>query len=350
MVWDYAIDGPQHRIIFLDSRTCRELPQRDNLRKLSCGLLDDAATQAQLASQKPPDGQLAIVVAATPYVSLPGIDNAVAGLAFHYSPEYLDNETWVGNAAAYRRVGDVFLDFKRVLVLSGDVHYGFGATLDMVDGERSGRLVQFCCSSLRKQDEHTPLPGKVKAWLAPSEIKTQHAVADLDHAAVRSWIDKWRQSRQDTPEGEAGQARIDVTEWVVEMEVLDLLMRAKKNPAFEQRFLDADVPFMRDLQDYLRELLSTRRHRIQTLYDSRDAALRGTSADSDDEDKYTRAAVGYCNVGVVTFEGSGADPRSARQTLYWETSKSRDALDRAPALATTMCEASLVPLPPAEVQ
>ncbi|MFD8075047.1 hypothetical protein ACFV3E_20660 [Streptomyces sp. NPDC059718] len=156
VMWDWTLDGPQHRVIALDTRTHRDYISAGPDK---AGLLTEAEMARQLSANQPTDpAMLAFVIAPAPVTGHPLVEEALQPLmAAAKGSRTADNEAWCVNRNAYeafmRRLGA----FGQVVLLSGDVHYGytnhtayFGAA-----PQAPARIVQLCSSAAKNADTLT---------------------------------------------------------------------------------------------------------------------------------------------------------------------------------------------------
>jgi hypothetical protein len=156
VMWDWTLDGPEHRVIALDTRTHRDYTSAAQDR---AGMLTEAEMARQLSANKPADpATLAFVIAPAPVTGHPLVEEALQPLlAGAEGARAADNEAWAVNRkdfeAFLRRLGA----FGRVVLLSGDVHYGytnhtayFGAA-----PQTPARFVQLCSSAAKNTEAKT---------------------------------------------------------------------------------------------------------------------------------------------------------------------------------------------------
>ena len=178
-VWHYAVDGPRHRVVVLDTRTLRDTggPASTRPPKLLGGTLGD-----QLADGPLTDGrELLIVVSAPPVLgptlfdkvlqplasTVKDMSNAIGSmlkddafdpckklksvLEFTDGDEQRDVEGWAGDEGHQEALLKKLATYPKAVILSGDVHYSSSLTLDYW---RNGvaapsRIVQLTCSGAR---------------------------------------------------------------------------------------------------------------------------------------------------------------------------------------------------------
>jgi hypothetical protein len=174
--FSYAVDGPTHRVVVLDTRTRREYrtPQSPP------GLLSAASLDQQLPAGPLPSGlEVLIVISPAPVLGPPLItdfaqplliskveffagirmkkqqrdEEAQSGIPGGRVPgsDRWDLEQWHVNPEAFERLLDRLSTYPRVVVLAGDVHYGAAFTLayERRAPSRVSRIVHFTCSAMR---------------------------------------------------------------------------------------------------------------------------------------------------------------------------------------------------------
>ena len=139
--WHWSIDGPRHRVIALDTRTRRSFRSR----YLPAGLLSPKALAEQLpdpgVTPLPAGVEVLLVISQTP-VAMPAVASAVIVPVMGAKNEFSargkwrnltglepDSEMWPGDEKAFEAVLKRLAAYKRVVVLSGEVHWGSTAQL-----------------------------------------------------------------------------------------------------------------------------------------------------------------------------------------------------------------------------
>jgi hypothetical protein len=139
--WHFSIDGPRHRVLVLDTRTRRVYRSR----YLPAGLLSEKALAEQIpdpAEHPLPAGvDVLVVVSQTPPV-LPTIATRYIVpiktriQEFNHHSEFRrltglepDNEIWPGDDVAYEALLKRLAAYRKVVVLSGEVHFGAAGEL-----------------------------------------------------------------------------------------------------------------------------------------------------------------------------------------------------------------------------
>jgi hypothetical protein len=173
IVWDYALDWhADYQVIALDGRTERGYPVSPDNHGAS-GILSQAALTRQLtnrftATTKP----LNIVIAPGPII---GVRWAEENVQLNYVKSRgrearleRDFEAWSFEPTTFQNVLRELAKATRVVILSGDVHYGFAAGVDYWDERplaRTARIVQLTASGLKNQDFKTKTVGEGYAWM-----------------------------------------------------------------------------------------------------------------------------------------------------------------------------------------
>ena len=169
--WDYAVDTTAYQAIVLDTRTRRGF-RPGGAGRAAPALLGDQARETQLTRRRRErrrEVPLTIVVSAAPVFGHPLIEawlqlkkiKAIEWLPG--APAAVDREPWSLNPAAYEALLATLVPFRRVVILSGDVHYGFAGAVDYRDlrGRRRARFVQLTSSPLRNEELRSRLLGGV---------------------------------------------------------------------------------------------------------------------------------------------------------------------------------------------
>lgn len=164
--WHYAVSGPVHQVIVLDTRTWRDFTMDGE----GAGLINEIQLQEQLDQHvpAPPSDTLTLVVSPAPVIGLPILEEGIQKVIALFSPHSADDEAWLSNRTIFEKLLAKLAKFERVAILSGDVHYGF--THSMAYFARDGaayntaRIVQLCASSQKNEDWKTRSLGWAQ-WL-----------------------------------------------------------------------------------------------------------------------------------------------------------------------------------------
>jgi hypothetical protein len=171
--WDYQLDTPCYQTIVLDTRTQRGY-RAGGTGRAAPALLSRAAMARQLTGrldsrQWPVD--LTIVVSAAPVFGHPLIELWIQLKRikviewFKNGPARVDREAWALDPAAFEGLLATLASFGRVVILSGDVHYGFAGSIQYWDrragAARRARFVQCTSSALKNEERKTRILGGV---------------------------------------------------------------------------------------------------------------------------------------------------------------------------------------------
>lgn len=138
-------DGWPVRIVLLDERTAREYP--------SAGSRGARISRAALALELPPPATASpftIVVAAAPILGTDLVEDVIQPLFELLVPggaRFTDFESWSAVRANHQDLLARLAAHHPVVVLSGDVHYGFTTQLTRVEGGATTRVAQLTASA-----------------------------------------------------------------------------------------------------------------------------------------------------------------------------------------------------------
>ena len=140
-------EGWPVRIVLFDERTVREYPRADS----QCARISRAA----LAVQLPPPASpvpFTIVVAAAPILGTELVEDVIQPLFEVVLPggaRFADFESWSAVRANHQDLLARLAAHDPVVVLSGDVHYGFTAKLTRSEGGATTRVAQLTASAAK---------------------------------------------------------------------------------------------------------------------------------------------------------------------------------------------------------
>ncbi|MEL6986440.1 MAG: hypothetical protein AAGK97_01310, partial [Bacteroidota bacterium] len=165
--WNYKVDCGPTQAIVLDTRTRRHFPSLNR----PPGLLNDKAINDQVPSTVPfGNAPFTFVVSPAPYFGIPSFEEliqpaaaSIVGITTDSStnPGILagqlkfDFEAWGMNKKSFEGLLKKLSDLNKVIVLSGDVHYGYSSVLDFWDGSESNpsaRMIQLTASALKNEE------------------------------------------------------------------------------------------------------------------------------------------------------------------------------------------------------
>lgn len=170
--WDYVVPtGPTHTLV-LDTRTRRTFDKDYS----PPGLMTDIAMDEQLPPSLAPNAgaEVLLVVSPVPALGLALMEemiqpiatatidaiHAMGNIAKHKKTKLQghfknDLEAWGFNPPVFEKLLEHLFPYKKVVILSGDVHYGFSTALDYwkKDDPEPARIVQVTASPFRNQEE-----------------------------------------------------------------------------------------------------------------------------------------------------------------------------------------------------
>jgi hypothetical protein len=162
--WHYSIDGPRHRAFVLDNRTRRAFASRD----APPANLSPAAMREQIPdlteTPLPAGIEVLFVIAPLPLLGVPLFDELAGPLAYRAydvknfraigglpgtNPDAI--EAWSNVPEAFEEVFARLAAYRRVVVLSGDVHYAHSCAASYWFGgdDRPARFAQFTSSGFK---------------------------------------------------------------------------------------------------------------------------------------------------------------------------------------------------------
>jgi hypothetical protein len=161
--WHYAVPGPKHHVLVLDTRTRRSFATPFS----PPGLISQAALEQQIPPGPLPAGlEILVVVSPAPVLGLPMIEeliqplmNRVFDLVHAINPKKSvgaaekDPEPWSFEPFAFEALLRRLEPYQHIVFLSGDVHYSISMHLDYWKaGTPVARFVQFTSSALKHEN------------------------------------------------------------------------------------------------------------------------------------------------------------------------------------------------------
>jgi hypothetical protein len=183
--WHFTVEAPGYRVVALDTRT------RRHFRGASAapGLMSRVAIDEALDPSRP-FRAATIVASPTPVLGVRVIEffqKNVTRLLDRYkdqtelvsTSDRFDAEAWAFDAETYDYLLERLATLRRVVILSGDVHYGFGASL--VAKDRDARIVNFVSSALHNQT-FAETVSKLLSWVGDRQLEalTDEAAAPTE--------------------------------------------------------------------------------------------------------------------------------------------------------------------------
>jgi hypothetical protein len=146
--WHYSVPASETKVYVLDTRTRRTFQTRHS----PPGLLSKSAMRDQIPQNPQPEPFL-VFVSPAPVLGLAVIEGVLQPLKTIFNGFDGDPEPWSFDTTAFEELLNQMQKFKRVIFLSGDVHYGISSVLDYwkKDDILPARFVQFVSSSLKNK-------------------------------------------------------------------------------------------------------------------------------------------------------------------------------------------------------
>lgn len=154
--WQFYIDFDKFRLLVLDTRTKRAFYRRTSAPTL---ISTSVLANRLHVSNIPADHELAVVVSPAPAFGHHKLETLQTVARFR-GMYWQDQEAWVFNRIAFEAFLEKLSHYKRVIILSGDVHYSF-SNLIRYWNFRPGHTVEravmanLTCSSLKNSTEST---------------------------------------------------------------------------------------------------------------------------------------------------------------------------------------------------
>ncbi len=181
-------EGWPVRIVLLDERTVREYPRADSR--------GARISRAALAVQLPPPPSpvpFTIVVAAAPIIGSELVEDVIQPL-FDVLGEarFADFESWSGVRANHQDLLARLAAHHPVVVLSGDVHYGFTTRLTRTEGGVTTRVAQLTASAAKNievKNAAISLFSELAMRLALERVRETSGFASLSNADKTKLLD-----------------------------------------------------------------------------------------------------------------------------------------------------------------
>ncbi len=196
--WHYQTECGPTKVIVLNTRTRRSYASLNS----SPGLISEDSLNKQVPATAPVAGaSFTIVVSAAPFFGLQSFEQLVQPAASAISgaksnstrnPGILsgeldsDKEAWGFDKVSFEALLERLAEYEKVILLSGDVHYGFSSVMDYWKGtptDPKSRLIQFTSSSLKNESY-----GLMRLYRASMTQKLLNGIGDKLEKLV--WKDK----------------------------------------------------------------------------------------------------------------------------------------------------------------
>jgi hypothetical protein len=148
-----AAEGYPLRIVLLDERTAREFLRVDH----PAARISLAALALMLPMPPPAAAPVTLLVAPSPAFGTHIVEHVIqpAASLLPGGSIYTDFESWSGATANHQDLLARLAAYEPVVVLSGDVHYGFTGAIAYERGGSTARVVQLTCSAAKNADAKT---------------------------------------------------------------------------------------------------------------------------------------------------------------------------------------------------
>ncbi|MDQ6660103.1 MAG: hypothetical protein M3Z24_03965, partial [Chloroflexota bacterium] len=148
--WNYTFSGSHHQVIVLDTRTHRLYRSPSEFP----GLLAPDAIERQVVAAERKDAEVTIIISAAPVLGVGFIEAIQFWSRLRIKNNYAyDREAWNLEWGTFQKFLGTVSAMKRVVFLSGDVHYAFGSSLEYWDHASSmtAKMVDYTSSPLRNE-------------------------------------------------------------------------------------------------------------------------------------------------------------------------------------------------------
>ena len=143
--WHYTYAGPNYQLIAMDTRTERHYRAPTDFP----GLLSTQAMHTQLTMNRSEAAEVTIILSAAPVLGIDFVENIQFWSRWQIKDNYsFDREAWALEWGTFQELLQTISSMRRVVFLSGDVHYAFGSSLEYWNrhtGE-TARLVNYTSS------------------------------------------------------------------------------------------------------------------------------------------------------------------------------------------------------------
>lgn len=165
LLWHYSVPSSETTTYVLDTRTRRTYETRRGCP----GLLSKSAMDDQIPLDPQPEKFL-VFVSPAPVLGLATLEELLQPAMTVFNQYDADPEAWALSPPAFEELLKRLQIFKRVVLLSGDVHFGLTGVLDYwkKGAAQPARMVQFVSSALKNQkfkNEHFLLGALVQKIL-----------------------------------------------------------------------------------------------------------------------------------------------------------------------------------------
>ena len=154
--WNYAVPGSHHQVIVMDTRTQRLYRSPSDFP----GLLAPDAIKRQIVAAEREDADVTLIISATPVLGVGFIEAIQYWGRWRIKNNYAyDCEAWNLEWGTFQQFLSAVSAMKRVVFLSGDVHYAFGSSLEYWDHTQhtTAKLIDYTSSPLRNEGSNSQM-------------------------------------------------------------------------------------------------------------------------------------------------------------------------------------------------
>ncbi|MBA2286982.1 MAG: hypothetical protein H0W02_16030 [Ktedonobacteraceae bacterium] len=148
--WYHTYEGPRYQVILMDTRTQRFYRSPHDFP----GLLSSDAVHVQIVPATCRNAEVTIIVSATPVLGVDFIESIQVWSHTFVKENYAyDCEAWALEWQSFQHFLKTVSALKRVVFLSGDVHYAFGSSMEYWDQQTqaSAKFVDYTSSSFSNE-------------------------------------------------------------------------------------------------------------------------------------------------------------------------------------------------------
>jgi hypothetical protein len=163
--WHYTLSYPNFQVIVLDTRTQRFYLAPNTFP----GLLSPRAIETQVVTHTRRDADVTFLVSATPVFGI-GLVETIQfwSRLFNKENNAYDPEAWRLERSTFQRFLEAVGAMQRVVILSGDVHYAFGSSVQYRDRQtqETAKIVNYTSSSLHNEGTTAQIAALARGYPA----------------------------------------------------------------------------------------------------------------------------------------------------------------------------------------
>jgi len=165
LCWHYTLSGPNFQVLVLDTRTQRFYLTPDAFP----GLLSPEAIETQVVAHSRQETDVTFLVSATPVFGIGLVETIQFWSRMFNQENYAyDPEAWRLERSTFQHFLESVSRMKRVVILSGDVHYAFGSSVQYWDHhtQQTAKMVNYTSSSLRNEGTSAQIAALARGYPA----------------------------------------------------------------------------------------------------------------------------------------------------------------------------------------